>query len=97
MIGTLNLIFGSTPFGKKLLKSIASCNHEWDSYTSLLEFWTTLLLQTASGHSDLKDAFSQPLFWDLSTGVLWDSDLDSLPVLGKVTFKSYALQYCVTP
>ncbi len=41
------------------------------------EFWTTVLLQTAPGHSDFKDVFSQPLFWDLSKGVLWDSDLDS--------------------
>ena len=42
IIGTLNLIFGSTPFGKNN-RSIASCNHQWVSYTSLLEFWTTLL------------------------------------------------------
>ncbi len=83
--GTLNLIFGSTPFGKKLLKSIASCNHEWVSYTSLLEFWTTLLLQTAPGQSDLKDAFAQLLFWDLSTGVLWDSDLDSLLAISELS------------
>ena len=37
-----------------------------------------LFLPTALGVSDLKGAFSQLLFWDLSTGVLWDLDLDSL-------------------
>ena len=37
-----------------------------------------LFLPTAPGVSDLKGAFSQLLFWDLSTGVLWDLDLDSL-------------------
>ncbi len=73
------------PLWKKLLKSITSCNHEWVSYTSLLEFWTTLLLQTAPVHSDLKDAFSQLLFWDLSTGVLWDSDLDSLLAISELS------------
>ena len=75
IIGTLNLIFVNTPFGK----------NNWDeslpvtiSYTPLQEFWTTLLLPTAPGVSDLKGAFSQLLFWDLSTGVLWDLDLVTL-------------------
>ena len=71
------LICGSTPFGKKLLESIASCDHEWVSYNSLLEFWTTLLLPTAPGLSHLKGAFSQLLIWDCATGVQWDLDLDS--------------------
>ena len=74
IIGTLNLIFGSTTVGKK---SFGSWNHQWVSYTSLLEFWTTLLLPTSPGVSDFKGAFSK-LSWNLSTGVLWDLDLDSL-------------------
>ncbi len=42
-------------------------------------------MQTAPGHSDLKDAVSQLLFWDLSTGVLWDSDLDSLLAISELS------------
>ncbi len=57
IIGTHNLIFGSTPFGK----------NNWNQSLPIQEFWTTLLLQTAPGHSDLKDAFSQLMIWDLST------------------------------
>ena len=78
MIGTLKLIFASPPFGK----------NNWDQSLPVIinEFLTplywnfgpTLLLPTAPGVSDLKGAFSQLLFWDLSTGVLWDLDLDSL-------------------
>ena len=60
------------------LKPIASFNHQQVSYTSQLEFCTTLLLQTAPGLSDLKGALLQQQFWNLSIGVLWDLDPDSL-------------------
>ena len=104
IIGSLNLIFGSTPFGKKELRSIASCNHQWVSYTSLQRILDHSFLPTAPGVSDLKDAFSQLLFWDLSTGVLWDLDLDSLLATSElssalsqtisVCFLKYALGHC---
>ena len=78
IIGTLNLIFGSTPFGKNNWDQSLPVTINEFFYTTLLEFWTTLLLPTAPGVSDLKGAFSHLLFWDLSTGVLWDIDLDLL-------------------
>ena len=73
IIGTLNLIFGSTPFGK----------NNWDQ--SLPVTISESLSPTAPGVSDLKGSLSQLVFWELSTGVLWDLDMDSLLVTSELS------------
>ncbi len=75
IIGTLNLIFGSTPFEQNNWKQSVPV-------MSFLHLSTGILDHSSFANCSRSFGFEGCLLptavWDLSSGVLWDSDLDSL-------------------